>query len=491
MAVIITSVNNGVPIGTDPVEFIGSGFGTTIGSVGLLAADAYFEFTNVTTWTDSRVVATPPAGIPQGVQYFASITVAAEDPPDPLGNAAFKDAVTNSQDTTTGRLMVTGSGGANSDGNNAHAFIGGNLDFFTKGGMWRMEQVNVAGSVYDGWLTVINRGSGSDYTLQRFEAGFLSVSQPIDPATDIGWAFERTQENGTWTPWRQIADDRIQSGGTSHVGTWQGSDTYRVDLTSQNTGQAKTLAPILEPQYALVSFSGSTDANANTKINFTVRSGSPTSTVALKRQDGSDLQTGDIVSGVYYWIINAKGGGSPEFRMIGVGGSGGGTWNIGLTNRANVINTRGYTYIWCPDTTNAQDGATAIAAGIANGQVVPLPPSKGRVVNAIFIKAGAAATGTGSKDPTTITGNLKFWTLERSTWTQFGTFDVLVANPADVKINNDLSGSANNISMSLESLSVAVPDDKAWGVTFEPVTGDATKLNALGRYTVGIVGQQP
>lgn len=93
MAVVISTVNGGNPvIGTTPITITGSGFEVTQGLFGFLSPTAYYAFT-VTSWTDTEIVAVPPAGMPQGVQYVAAVTLAAESPPSSLGTGAFLNGV--------------------------------------------------------------------------------------------------------------------------------------------------------------------------------------------------------------------------------------------------------------------------------------------------------------------------------------------------------------------------------------------------------------
>lgn len=499
MAVQISSVNNGLPIvGTAPVEFIGSGFGITQGSVGLLGADVYFAFGSITVWTDNRIVATPPAGIPDGVIYYGSVTVSAEDPPDPLGTAAFKDVVANRQDTTVGAVLITGSGGANSTVSNAGSYdqSGGDLDGFNVGGMWAVKNASVGSTPQDGYLSCVVDSGGSEGVYQRFDALVPSSDiGTVDPSTYYAETWFRWRlDQGNFSEWRVQGESRIQAGGVSHSASFQaGTDNLLCDLTLQQPTTPKTMAPDGEPEYFLTQFSyiGLT-LGPDTKIYFRVRSGSTTAPRILRRGDGSPLQPGDFQTNVRYWVVKAKTGQFPEYWVLGLGGSSGGmVSSLGtvLHNTATVGGAVGHTYIVSPDSNNQPVLATTNIQGTATGQQNALQSNEGSILQEVQIIAGRAgifqnALGASPSVSLALYENLN------GGQSLIATVEVPVtaATKAELQVGNSTGTSGTNVVFNVTGLSVAIPDHISYGVMV--LTDDTTDEDIfnIGQFDVGLIG---
>lgn len=157
------------------------------------------------------------------------------------------------------------------------------------------------------------------------------------------------------------------------------------------------------------------------------------------------------------------------------GGPGGGSDqdNIALIhNYGSVAGTVANFYLFCPDNTNGNNGATCVitGGGQLTNQLCPIQLTEDSTLNRIFIHSASMAVSTGTvSSPSVVLG---LYEVEQSVTTLVQNIVVPVDNPADVKIFNDLSGTANPVTAQINGLGITLTAGKKYGILFLNTTAD-------------------
>jgi len=245
------------------------------------------------------------------------------------------------------------------------------------------------------------------------------------------------------------------------------------------------------------------DSNSNTSLFFNghpINGGLPP--IGLRQEDGTALVTGDLSASYETFLaILATGPGGIHYRVQSKGVAGGGgtapetqeDWSVTVSNRANVIGHTGRTYKWSANNSNSILGSTSDLQGIRNGQLCPLKTGKGQVLNHINILAAAAAVDGGNKaDQLYI--SISLYKLTSSNWSKMYDFSVPVIHWGRVGTYNNLGGETNApVLAELDLRNYVNPhtleDNILYGIHFNN-SGGTSHLNALGRFSITISGEQ-
>lgn len=228
--------------------------------------------------------------------------------------------------------------------------------------------------------------------------------------------------------------------------------------------------------------------------------------VLIKREDGSDLQSGDLSStdGVEEAILHTDSSGNLEYRVVGLGasssgGGGGGSttptvfgWQETVSNRAHVAGIYGKTYIYSEGNTNNLVGATADISGLSGGHLCPLHTGKGQKLKRMYLTAVAGAVNGGTVGAA-VYARFRLYRLYLNGWVSMsGPIDLEVVDIAQVGLNNNQTSPTGSGLLRAEwedSDGITLLDNVPYGIMFE--NGNLnTRLNSLTKFTLRIEGER-
>lgn len=163
-------------------------------------------------------------------------------------------------------------------------------------------------------------------------------------------------------------------------------------------------------------------------------------------------------------------------------------FTFNLYNPATCAGFIGYTYLTPLNDANEEQNATAIPTGTGGGLCMPLPWMTNGKINEIHLTAYSASTG--HAEALNVSIAIGIYELSQTTWTKIATTSLWVSNQESVGVAYETETSGTDVLASAAGLSIDIKDNTRYGLTFEPIDLDKTKVNTLRDFQILLIGSK-